>query len=179
LVVVCSVAGRVCAAAPDDAPAAITPVDGNSTASKPIEARDVFWGGKHGELHHGLRLFLDGRLLEGADQYLAVDRPDLAKLYLDRENQARTQGALGGVLVVGGLFTMVVSAAADRCSRDGGCETHNATGFLIAGLLGTVIGWVTMADVPDPQPISDDELRGLVDAHNSTIPTTSSGHRPR
>ena len=168
-VVVLSFAGSVCAATPNDAPAATRSGDIDSKIPKEIETHDVFWGGKHGELHHGLRFFQDGRLLEGADQYRAIDRPDLAKLYLQRTNQASMQGALGGVLVVGGLVAMIGGAAADRCSRDYGCESHSATGVIVAGLLGAVIGGVVAAAGPNPRPISDEELRRLVDSHNGAV----------
>jgi hypothetical protein len=159
-----SLAGSARATPPNDPPAVAKP--GDSKIPKLIEARDIFWGGKNGEVHHGLRFFQDGRLLEGAEPYGAIDRPDLAKLYLDRANQANTQEILGGVLLVGGLITAGVGAAVERCSQALGCENHSATGPILAGLVGVVVGSALALSKPDPRPISDEELRRLVEAHN-------------
>ena len=168
-ILLCTFASGGHAAAPNDphvATSATASASVDANAPKPIEARDVFWGDKHGELQHELRLFQDGRVLEGADQYRAVDRPDLARLYQDRMDRGSAQRTIGGVLVVGGLIAMAAGAAADGCSRDAGCQTHDATGVIAAGLGGAVIGGLLMLVVPDPRPISDPELQRLIDAHN-------------
>ena len=162
--VVSSLAGSARAASPNDPTAASNP--GGSKTPKLIETRDIFWGGKSGEAYHGLRFFQDGRLLEGAEPYLAIDRPDLAKLYRDRASQASTQESLGSVLLIGGLITVGVGAAVERCSKEFGCQNHSATGPILAGLIGVVIGSAIALTRPDPRPISDEELRRLIDAHN-------------
>ena len=162
--VVCSLAGAARAAPPNDPPAAPNP--GDAKIPKLIETRDIFWGGRHGRVYHGLRFFQDGRLLEGAEPYEAIDRPDLAKLYLDRSNLASARSVLGGVLLVGGLITMGVGAASEGCSHGFDCQNHNANGPIIIGLAGVVVGAVLGLSRPDPRPIPDDELRRLVDAHN-------------
>jgi hypothetical protein len=162
--VVSSLAGSARATSPNDPTAASNPA--GSKIPKLIETRDIFWGGKSGEVYHGLRFFQDGHLLEGAEPYLAIDRPDLAKLYRDRASQANTQDILGGVVLIGGLITVGVGAAAERCSEAFGCQNHSATGPIAAGLIGVVVGSAIALTRPDPRPISDEELRRLIDAHN-------------
>jgi hypothetical protein len=165
--VVSSLAGSAHAGPPNDPTAASNPA--GSKIPKLIETRDIFWGGKDGELYHGLRFFKDGHLLEGAEPYLAIDRPDLAKLYRDRASQASTQDTLGGVVFIGGLITVGVGAAVGRCSKEFGCQNHSATGPILAGLIGVVIGSAIALSRPDPRPISDEELRRLIDAHNRAV----------
>jgi hypothetical protein len=70
------------------------------------------------------------------------------------------------VVLLGGLITIGVGAAVERCSKEFGCQNHSATGPIVAGLIAVVVGSAVALTRPDPRPISDEELRRLIDAHN-------------
>ena len=162
---------------------------------QPIELREVFWGGRYGELRHRQVPFQGGKVLEGAEFYRALDREDLARAY-----EARVAGlaALAGA----GLLTMLVSASIlvstmpqthcdivsmpypysppqQACTTDSH-DTARAVGVGLM-LLGPALMLGSFAIHPDP--VSPAERQALVDTYNASLgpPTGEAApvHAPR
>src|SRR5262245_29159706 len=81
-----------------------------------IEWRDVFWGDRYGRLLHAEKPYRNGRLLEGEDIYLALDRPDLAEAYRKRQETKTGLGIASGILLAGTAIAAAIAVAAAHSS---------------------------------------------------------------
>jgi hypothetical protein len=122
-----------------------------------IEWRDVFWGDRFGRVLHAEKPYQNGRLLEGEALYLALDRPDLAEAYRDRE-ETQMHLAVISVIAFAGSVLATGIAAADHGGR--GAWVVAGGSFVLFGAFG--IG----AGAYSPDVLTEDELHQLVAAHN-------------
>src|SRR5262249_5502700 len=89
------------------APSVATPATGATPApGVPIRMREIFWGGRYGQLHSKIMPFQGEISLQGAELYQALGRPDLVKKYHDGS------AAITGVWVAGFLIGIAGLAAA-------------------------------------------------------------------
>jgi hypothetical protein len=149
------------------------------TAVPPIELHEVVWGGRHGEMQHAKVPFQNGSILDGANLYRALDRPDLVSAYHTR---AAAKFALMGVglagLLAGGIATAVtmphqscdfvpvndpLAAPMIACHTTGGGTAHDvALGATLASPLLFVAGMLISTD-----PVGTAERDRLIDAFNA------------
>jgi len=127
-----------------------------------IEWRDVFWGDRYGAMRQAEKPYQNGRLLEGETLYLALDRPDLAEAYRNRQQGRTGLGTVGTILIAGGAIA-ARAAKDDQRSSDGPVLAGGAVISIIFGAVLAIAGVSTPADV-----VTDAELHHLVDVHNSS-----------
>jgi hypothetical protein len=140
---------------------------------QPLQIREVFWGDRHGVLRHRPVAFLGERPVEGAEFYRVVGRKDLADEYEQRASNGRALVGVGGAVALLGLIGVAVMAHDGQSCTDPttGCQTQAdpaLAAISVVGLLGGGVMMLAGASVV-PDPLSDEELRALVAAHNRQL----------
>lgn len=153
--------GEICTSdAPDTPPVAVAR---QPSGHAKIEWRDVVWGDRNGQMVHAEKPYQSGRMLEGESLYLALDRPELAQAYRQRqETQTGLRVASGLFLVTGAIAAGIVEAD-QRGGRS--APAAPALGAVVSIVLGGVLGIAGIAYSP-ADVVTDAELHRLVDAHN-------------
>jgi hypothetical protein len=144
------------------APAPLRPPAPAPRATK-VEWRDVFWENRYGAVFHAEKPYRNGRLLEGEALYLALDRPDLAEAYRKR------QETKSGLAIASGIFLASTAVAVAIAKTDQKNGQAAPVGPLIGiGVCLTLTGAFVIANAATPADVvTADELRRLVDVHNS------------
>jgi hypothetical protein len=160
------------AAAPAPAPPApvapLAPVVPPPTPAAPapenrlrIEWREVVWGNRHGHMLHAQVPFQNGRLLEGEELYLAVDRPDLAASYRSRVQAKKGVAVAGYVLLLGSGVVASLGA---------GAQSGDRSAIVVAACLSLVTGFgLLVSSGGSADVVAPAELRRLIDAHNQSL----------
>jgi hypothetical protein len=144
-----------------------------------IQMREVFWGDRHGHLRHRPVAFAGERPLEGADFYRAVGRPDLAAEYERRQSSAQAWFGAGLMVALAGTVG-AVAIAHDRHDCPAlmqGCQRQTDPALAAASVVGILTGGLVMVSTVNasPEPVSDEERRALVTAHNRALHAAPAG----
>jgi hypothetical protein len=140
---------------------------------QPVQVREVFWGDRHGVLRHRSVAFVGERPVEGAEFYRAVGREDLAQTYEQNASSGRALVGVGGLAVLFGLVGLaVVSQQRKGCQFTTDCADQPDPALAAISAIGLVGGGVLMLAGANTvsDPMSDDERRVLVAAHNRKLP---------
>ncbi len=164
------------------APEAVTPLAAPATPTdpRPIEMRDVTWGGRSGELHHKPVPFRGNLILDDVALFRLLGRDDLLRAYEQRTHTRNALTVLGLLTFLGAGFALAEARPKLDCAGSSGCRTEQSEGALAAGVALLVAGASLMvADATfNVSPISDGQRAALVDDYNRTLANPAPAPNP-
>ena len=148
---------------------------------QPIELREIFWGGRYGQVRHGPYPFQGDQPLDGADLYRAMGRDDLVQAY---ESRGQVKVALAaaslGALLAGAVVVAEASpdTHCDVSPKNGAvlqpslCRTDWKSGQVATGIGIALLGSALMAVAGlafTADPLSSSERQRLIETYNASL----------
>jgi hypothetical protein len=167
----------------DDTPtnADVAPVQPLGPARRGIELKEIFWGGRYGQLEHRPVAFQDGVPLEGTALYEALDKPELARVYEERRGLRVLMLTVGFVGLLAGPVIAAENNPRSVCDDvppsatfplpTTQCRTDWNKGRIAIGVGTTLLGFAGFgaAAAIHVDPLDAEGLRRAVDEHNARL----------